>query len=95
MVLNMQLCWQGDDGDVGDPGPVGQHGVIVSRTASISPSIFFWSSFPVFSLLALICVTVRVLKGMSVRRGTLAFLELLDLLDLEGYRERMDLKAPL
>lgn len=40
MVLNMQLCWQGDDGDVGDPGPVGQLGVIVSRTASICPSIF-------------------------------------------------------
>lgn len=54
------------------------------------------SSFPcLFIACQLICITVRVLKGMSVRRGTLAFLELLGLLDLEEYREKMDLKAPL
>lgn len=54
------------------------------------------SSFPcLFIAYQLICITVRVLKGMSVRRGTLAFLELLGLLDLEEYREKMDLKAPL
>lgn len=46
----MHLCCQGDDGEVGVPGPVGQHGIIVSQAASASSSqlllvhlIFFFS----------------------------------------------------
>lgn len=38
LLLNLHLCCQGDDGEVGDPGPVGKLGVIVSQTASISSS---------------------------------------------------------
>lgn len=48
----MHLCCQGDDGEVGNPGPVGQLGVIVSQTASVSSSqLLLVLLFFVFSLL--------------------------------------------
>lgn len=46
LLLNMPLCSQGDDGETGVPGTVGEPGITVSNTASIFPFLSLFSLPP-------------------------------------------------
>lgn len=97
----MFLIYQGEDGEAGDPGSVGEPGISVSHVASISPPClaqprpFFAPSLRPFIDCLFICWCPRVPKAMSGRRVTLALPVQLGLQDPEEHQGRTDPKATL
>lgn len=93
--------YQGEVGEAGDPGSVGEPGIAVSHITCILPfwlaqhhPFFTFSLFP-FNDCHLICWRPRVLKAMWGRRVTLVLPVQLGLQDPEEHQARTDPKATL